>query len=565
MKRMALACLLLVVLTAAGAEYDIAVLLAERKAYLVDASKADALESDRELTRAWRGIPNRWLEDIAADVRARRTETNPTADQRAYGGTWRIAQVAILRGSDGDGQLLQVLRYGLATTLAVDEPRMGEHSGDPGAGGFRFKQVWPYIDPNEVDTLITNLVTITNVTNPYADSQVYSGTFVASEIGSRRLEDAAIEVWRWLTRVSTPANAAALAALPYRTIQKNEILRLFSLETGEGDMFGLIWDYLNPSDANRTNLFAIADATLVSTFASGWTYSDRDWKIQKDNTATFTLIFKQATWLNVSGTTNLLQTNVYSYANYAPGSGATGLTVRIVDGADGVPTASATAVRDATVARSGYVLDSVAISDNRDGSISTRREMTRLRGAGEYFTVNWEAAYGTKEERETVTWFWLSASTADAIYNDAKSNSAAMVSAFWRPAPAGHRLDEVHNDPMENGARRVQRVTYIPQSGASAWPENTATYTNMFWDFHYKSYGSQLYVSSNRVCRWEKYEATVDAAHNDIQGWRSVSMFGDSTGRWMDDGGTRVLSWGHDRYKAVGTWIGPASQYVEVP
>ncbi len=537
------------------AEYDISVLLDSRKAYLQEASKADALESDREFTRRWEAIPNRFLEDIAAEVRGRRTETDPYADQRKYSGTWRIAYVQILRGKEGDGQLFETLRYGLSTTLSDDEIRMGEHQGDPWAGGFRLKQVWPYIDPWYADTLITNLVSVTNVTSPQADLQTYSGLFVASEVGSRRLEDAAIEMWRWLTRVSSPTNAAGLSALPYRTIQKNEILRLFTWETGEGDMFGIVFDYLNPSDATRTALFAIADATLVSTFASGWTYSDRDWKVNKDNTATFTVIFKMVAWSNSSGSgTNIVlsTTNITGYSNYEPDTGTHGLTSRRTDGSDAVPSANAATIRENMRADSGFFLDRVVCKDNGDGSAGLWRDMTKARGTGDYFTVEWEAGYGNRPETETVTWFWLSNTVATAIYNDAKSNSAAMASAFWRAAPASHRLLSIRNDPEDNGARRVTRKTYIPVSGGSAWPETTDTYVQYQTNLYYMTQGTILYVRRVVNVEVSKMFPTYDSAKDEIVDWQDDAPYKDY---YLQDSGTGVHSAGQDRYMATATFI----------
>lgn len=555
--------------SALAADYRIDILLAEEKAYLVDASKADALENDRSFTRQWRGIPNQWLEDIAAEVRARRTETNPKADLRVYAGTWRISQVQILRGKEGDGQLFEILNFGLATTLGTDEPRLGAHQGDPWVSGFRMQQVWPYVDPQAVDTLFTNLVTITNVVNPVADSQTYSGTFVASECSSKRLEDAAIEVSRWLTRVSSPADGTALALLPYRTIQKNEILRLFTLETGEGDLYGIVFDYLNPSDTVRNALFAIADATLVSSFAAGWTYSDRDWKVNKDNTATFTILFKKATWLNTAGTgasKTLLTTNIYSWRNYNPRTDVRGLQVQRIDGADAVPSGDAAAILAYSSTNAGYVIDDLDMRDLGDGSVSIRRAMTYHRATTNQYITEFQPAWANTPEQMVVTWHLLPDTDATLIYNDATSHVAAMSSAVYAPAPASHKLRHISKEPIANGLLTVRRTTWIPSSGGTAWPESTATYTNMYWDYHYKSIGTGLHRSQNRVCRWEKFEGTLDAAENDVSGWRTTSMFGDSNGMglYLDEDRTKVYSMGGDRYKAQAVWVSTNSPYLKI-
>ncbi|NIQ76088.1 MAG: hypothetical protein GWN80_11465, partial [Gammaproteobacteria bacterium] len=77
----------------------------------------DALFDDKILIRRWDSIPNKFLEDIAEDVRARRTESNPEADLKEFTGTWRIVRVDIVRGdesrpSDRMGSLVETLAFG---------------------------------------------------------------------------------------------------------------------------------------------------------------------------------------------------------------------------------------------------------------------------------------------------------------------------------------------------------------------------------------------------------------------------------------------------------------------
>ena len=520
---------------AAGQEYNSTILLDPAKAVLVNASRADALESDREFTRMWGNIPNKFLEDLAAEVRGRRTEGDPKADLRTYSGTWRISYVEIRRGKDGDGQLYETLRYGLATTLATGEARLGEHDGDPLVGGFRFRQFWPYVDPTYVDTLVVALNNITNVVNPQADAQTYTGLFVASQITSKRLDDAAIEVSRWLTKVNSPSNSTMLSALPYRIIEDNTILRLFGIETGEGDYRACIWDNLSPEESIRTNLLiTVSDAQLVSAFAVGWTYAERHWKDQKDNTGTFIAVFRKSAWTNTSGSTGgkvPARTNIWGYANYVPDTAAEGLDVKKFTGSDGIPTADIPDMITNVTVEGGYALDSVRADDSGDGQSVLRTTMTKQRGTAVYVIQRFQPAVGNREESQTIYWHNLTAGNATSIYNDATLNYADMTASTYYASPAGHQLAYVGRDALANGLYDITRVTTKPNYGLAIWPESTAVQSNNFEDVDYKSLGTNIYVKTNFWFTLVSQHATANAAwavfDEDVKYRNGSGVYGD--------------------------------------
>lgn len=108
----------------AVSEFQPDILLEPRRAKLVD-DKAASLITDREFTRAWTNLPNAFLDEARDILLARRSETDPYADLKKYTGKWRIAWVSIKRSpKDGDGQIFETLRYGLATAVDWTEARL---------------------------------------------------------------------------------------------------------------------------------------------------------------------------------------------------------------------------------------------------------------------------------------------------------------------------------------------------------------------------------------------------------------------------------------------------------
>ena len=473
MKRLALV-LLLLATTALGAEYNIGVLLNERNAILVKSSSAKSLESDRFLTRFWKAVPNRFLEDVASDVRARRTETNPKADQRVYAGLWRISSVEIQRGKTGDGQLIEHLQFGLATSLPDSEARLGEAVGDPKTSGFRFRQFWPYVDPQSADTLLVSLNDATVVTNPVADAQTYTGTFVVAEISSKRLDDAAIEISRTLGKVSLVTNAGDLASLPHRLTEDHEILKLFGFETGEGRNLGLIWDNISPDVQTQTNVMrTITDAQLVSSNAPGWTYSDRHWKIQKDNSATFAVAFRSNVWNVWSGNTNTTY-NEITYRN------------RTRDGESRVKTWEGIQIIDSTQAinavsgftdSSEYNVIEAAVTDNGDGSVALRQ--TTLKRVVEAATTGTDALDGERGLNPLGWEFGTNAVKRSVYRNYTKTAAASLTDTV----PSTYKLIDKSSDIDANGLYTVvftyHTNTWANLSGTSLLTTNTYAHINV--------------------------------------------------------------------------------------
>lgn len=199
----------------------------------------------------------------------------------------------------------------LFTTTTEAEARLIRKDKIVAENGFALTRGWPFLDNQTADTLSTILDAVATYSNPKANNQTYTGTFVNSKVelieGPLDSDDRADRIEQTLILVSAiPADqggqesADALATLTPQITQENEILQPFALTTGEEDTVAFIYSNINP--ASRNNCIAIPDADLVSQIADAntsgitWTYVTRKFEQLKDNTGRFTLLFRAVGW-----------------------------------------------------------------------------------------------------------------------------------------------------------------------------------------------------------------------------------------------------------------------------
>jgi hypothetical protein len=114
---------------------NLTVALSDDKAYWVDSTHAGLLP-DEVIVREWRSLPLQSRVEAVALLKARRTETNPKAQTKAYPGLWRIQKVEdiVVRDKQGGTESLTIretLAFGLATTLVGETPRLTEEKELP--------------------------------------------------------------------------------------------------------------------------------------------------------------------------------------------------------------------------------------------------------------------------------------------------------------------------------------------------------------------------------------------------------------------------------------------------
>lgn len=131
------------------------------------------------------------------------------------------------------------------------------------------------------------------VVNPMCDGETWDGTFRQVEAKRLRVKGRTL-ISQTLKRVYLPNTFAELAVLNYRKSNENEILAPFGYGPGEGDKLACIFNDINP--AAESKCMGFSDANLASLPGSGWTYVDRLFTLNQDNTATFTVILRKITW-----------------------------------------------------------------------------------------------------------------------------------------------------------------------------------------------------------------------------------------------------------------------------
>ncbi|MBW1782447.1 MAG: hypothetical protein JRL30_17105 [Deltaproteobacteria bacterium] len=219
-------------------------------------------------------------------------------------------------------------------------------------------QGWPEIDPTVADTLVTAMRGVATVTNPKADGQTITGRFAVSKVESFEDERRWVKIHRTLTKI-----AADDALTTPIQMGREEVMNAFSLAEGTDNSVGYDYLYLDPAD--RATYIAKA-----VTPPAGYAEADRRFEVGADMTGTLQVLFRKVTW-TAWAAASIAWTDYFDYAGERDGQ------VRHYAGiAKGDLAAAVAALLSAPA---GYALDQLAVSDNRDGSISlaqTIREKT---------------------------------------------------------------------------------------------------------------------------------------------------------------------------------------------
>ena len=286
-------------------------------------------------------------------------------------------------------------------------------------GGYVLSRELQFLDNRSSDDLAALLVAESTFTNPKADLQTYTGTFVNSAVTVKETTSStgqrSVTITHTMIRVNTlTGSESAVLATNLSTFtsintRDNAILNLFGLQTGEGDNQGFIFANMNPSSANKTACMdTITDADLVAQLAVGWTYADRQWKEDKDGTAMFAVGFRKVSW-----------TNTWSQADLM-GDGSTGGYARVrTEIVDGVPNSSrATVLAAALVPDTGYVVAGVSISETADGSISANSRQATAYTNTTHATstaVFYKSEYGGEDRITKCQWKRVTTTTKDTL------------------------------------------------------------------------------------------------------------------------------------------------------
>lgn len=136
------------------------------------------------------------------------------------------------------------------------------------------------------------------VTDPQASWETYPGTWRVVKNTMGKEYDKPGGVVQILAKVYDFSLPADLSGHDYIKTRDNKVLNLFGWFDGEGDSMAFVFYNVNPTDLNYNYLMdTLPGAILENTLASGWTYADRSWKEENNNTVTFAVLFRQVEWL----------------------------------------------------------------------------------------------------------------------------------------------------------------------------------------------------------------------------------------------------------------------------
>ena len=284
-------------------DYQIDILLAERKSILVSHA-AQSLESDAVLVRRWDNIPNGFLEDIGAEVRARRTETNPKADIKSFSGTWRIAKVEVKRGTQKDksGSIEETLALGLLTTLPDAEARVAGITASPQTGAFALTRAWVYVDPQAADTLVPDLNAVQSVTDPVGDGETFTGLFTSGGVTETENDDGSVTVSQTLFKVVRAEVFDDLYAMDASDIQtQTEQVHPFDTD-GDYGVYEVVQTverqintFKNLYVYDREVIDAFTPTQLTSIAPTGFAFLSKDLKEEDNGTLTLEVVFQDIT------------------------------------------------------------------------------------------------------------------------------------------------------------------------------------------------------------------------------------------------------------------------------
>jgi len=392
----------------------------------------------------------------------------------------------------------------LYTTTAENEAWLVSKDNDINIDGFRLSRMWPYIDATAADTLSATMEGVLTYSGPLADQQTYAGTFVNSKVQCLEAGGASddnnqryVNILQDLIKVTTVTGVGNLSSTPI-VVQENEILDLFAFEQGELDTMAYQWNNIDPSAASRKACFVITDGDLedlanvaTNSPATLWEYQDRRFDEKPDGTATFTVLWKQAAWTNITGATpnqTIAREVEVALGNRDPQNDVDGIRSTRTATSTGIPTDDIEEVKDNQIASSGHAITSISIRDNKDGSSTLNKTETKIRAIDDgedpagtnsdlyTFETEYKPAFGNQQQSLVNRWFDLSQTDAGKLETDAITNQANMANATYaKTTGVGYSLASFRKLPV-SGVKAdgdqlfdVVRSLFIPRNGSQGF------------------------------------------------------------------------------------------------
>lgn len=225
-------------------------------------SEGDPQKYGFQLIRAWPKIHSGSTDTLAVALAAVKFYTNPKAENKAYTGTFLQSRSQTESDPEAAYENRQEL-VKVRTNLTDSNAQLEEIEGRPWGYGYKLRRSWKYIDPRSGDTLFLARQSTKFVTNPKADNQAFTGSFLQSPAALRKEKDETVTLGQVLTRVRTnlvDSNACLIGV--------------------EGDPahagYKLIeaWDYVDPRSVDTLLAVWNAKVTVQNPTLDGQAYND---------------------------------------------------------------------------------------------------------------------------------------------------------------------------------------------------------------------------------------------------------------------------------------------------
>lgn len=421
----------------------------------------NSLLDTRELNVWWPATDDNWMEQTLYFLNQYGCSDNsqqpndwfvddPMADGETYPGRWRVINTRLSAANEPPG-IYQTLREGFLRTLPAtealdDEARLMSDKIDAQAGKRTVTRFWQGIDPLYQEDLVTARLAVKSRTNIHVRNQEFTGTFAVSDVTAQPMQDdGAIMIIEVLTQISTITAIADLTALTPMFSRENEILNVFSLQAGEGDYTTAIYTNLNP--ASRETIMGLADANIITAVTAGgggaisgtWTYVDRKFIDQKDNTAQLVILIKIMTWRSWA---TALAAGPSKMEYTEAGTEKQGIKKYWygVDKTDYATAVAALFSESSPVVETDHHIRSISCTDNHDGSVTLMRsEESKYQNV-----ANSEATLiGSKP----INPFALQSGTVDQLTSIYDGFTEIEIEAVTDTTPAGYTLIDSETKP----------------------------------------------------------------------------------------------------------------------
>jgi len=469
---------------------------------------------------------------------------DPYGSRQKIPGRYRVVSNRLSQKGQPEG-IFQTLRLGYKTTLETSASiiKLGSATGNPSDGTYSFIQMWPNIAEDSIEGLTQTLNATKTVPSPRVQGNTVSGVYAVSEVQGVKIDDGSGIISRRLTLQNNITNAAALAALSNKELRINEILNLFGINTGEGDLWTFWVPNLNA--AHRDTFFGLSDASLVSAFAAGWTYADRKWQKEPNGTATAVLFFRKTAWSN-----NWAGLRVMSErAGSGWGLNETRLSTGIPESGVAAAFTSAATPSDADT-RIVSSRSQVERANGERAVSSIEHKVSILTSEASADVTEVDAGLGSARKRAVRVWRRRTETAKDTLIT--ASTGKAVINFTWESINYVHSRHKVIDHPdgsytiIQTGVQTTTKYIYFPNDDDGVlWVKEQVIRT---------SGGVEQYATV-LMARHQKFFTSAQNAANYADD--SDSVFTDHATQ------ARSIKLGAVRYMGNGIWVGYQDKYTD--